>query len=1479
MFSPPTPHSGGLQGRGRALTLREQASVGSLVDQAARATLNIGMMRTEGGKQPRDGPSEDGSKRSDAEVFKESQKKRKELTLAQEKAQEAERDAQIEKLKAYNEKKRLAQLDRVSKIMAMPVEQRHLQLTKKEIYDALNAQKFRVDKIKIYARITKSQERTVIEDGEEVVQKVKSNVKPPLQDDKQTVKEWNDGEHELCMSWRQFRTSGLHIPMVKGFDKPSSLKTPLITDLDNQRQVGDWEMERTQRMFFSVPDSEAVSANEDPRQKRFGPDGKLLTAEEQRQAVLEAYEKNEKVGQQPYSYGPAPDSATKDQLRRHLYRFGYNINVSDSQALTVDGYPLDYKSVLLRGLGVEPSGLSEGDKDAKINEEKSKKSDTVFRAATKTAQETVAARERYFANKDSTPTRDDGNVIFSLSAMESQDRMQGRPMLGKGHFLQKCAFTLKSEDYIAEGLSYAGRPKGNYLTENFAVFHLKTAVDKKFTNDQLTDACAEALKVNPDNVSVTNTSPTTITVSVLEQIDRPADDLIAAVDDTFIGKLLRKMEVLFEFDEEKYSGAKLETLSRIADASAETPEQKSYGNTAEFLVELGRKWYQLFRDQEYEVQQMSLLLANVYDQGLKKEERKEKTTENVEDVMAVDQGDGKTVLARSDERIQTEEEYVLSKQFEREKERSDDLKRTFKDEYVLAITERGNMGILKSGGEIYPLEKLQTIKSEDDEVDFEKEEKGESFQLDDSEEAKGDAMNYKVTDDFCKDFGEYEFYQAQNWTWPLTKIARTPEWFEWAHRIEPFEVPVDDKDPDGPKEEKEYAIKGIPFKNRLHFTILEQMFGSDGSLDTGDTFIYKTRFMNDSDLPELLKADVAVGRITSAQAWNQVADVLLQLASSCPFWAQGYLSCRLVEHHPSNPPMDRFDWMTEEDAAIAADAWAAMARLQPQKTQLEAEVKENPRDQGRQRALDAIKKEHNLYQMKYYDLYDKHSDGNVMWHAYPTDILSEQVKIKPSFDCGDTWAKEQLLRSIVTVEVINSAGKKLRPFNAEDYNVRNDDDTLRYKYSAPRDFDRDTLEVGETSENAAFGLNTAKVYQQWYMQIFLNNDPGSRAHMFVTLYNMESYATSNTPWYVHAQGRGGIILKVQNLTDAATKTPAFPIANFKIETQFQVSEEMVAANIPGLEVGRDRRMIVTVPPSNVWPLDYTQSLRYGDIVTVSIPAVAKASGPKWQQPNNMLKLYRWYCKEGVLPNGQRPQPGQPWPECGESDATAFMVYGFKWQGPVERLKELQKPAALRQAAVRMLANKGNAAPSDEQIAEQSTVITKQINTDGSTLLARWNPQYAEKDVSGITYRDREYGYWPQGTPEGTIMTEKMPIDPALNRPIFPPMIEQAYVVQRTPADPLDKYDVALKVGSSADMIKVYTRLQDEPYEEKLSKEGNQLFKNLTGYEAGSLEETRTNLRADKAKDEEAEADYTTKQLEDGAAAPMEEEGQGGMPQS
>lgn len=584
---------------------------------------------------------------------------------------------------------------------------------------------------------------------------------------------------------------------------------------------------------------------------------------------------------------------------------------------------------------------------------------------------------------------------------------------------------------------------------------------------------------------------------------------------------------------------------------------KMYNKANKRKMEAGRLWYKLFYDQEIEVQKLSLVLSGVATMEDAGDEARK------EGVDREDKGQGFNLGV-------SEEDF---------------------DEQERKARESGNQEAL---AEVLSKRKQkQDAEEELAGLDQERRKRAEGITKEareaDQEAATGDPMVLAITEQgsrgglfpgrvtpeytqvqldtkvgvvqkfewMLKDPAEaekkiipgqeYQKIQIEDdQTWPLVKIGRTESWFKWS-----FDVKK---------------------RNIVAYTIIKHYFKND---------LGNVSEWSDEQFPvDLLeKLGLQDSPETRLEVWDMIETTFNDVVDACPPWAQAYLSEELVDDDDTKQA--DFESATALEGTIASSGALEASKL-----------KERVRLLGNDRDY-----------------------ASLMWHAYPSDDVEIMNKLDEHGNRNTNWAHEQLLRSVINLDSsekenqIKEMRKSGQYVQSSYYWIGNYIDTvpsspgsesslMEVTIPGPRWMDRSEVIVGSSE--------AADVYQHWFIEHYQSKGVGNVGQL-CTCVNMWTYAShTQHPYYVHAQGRGGVIQSVENKGVSGTNVSPLVFNVLTFHTLVHSNAEALEADRQAGICNDAGRLIVKVPGDNIWPFvyrgdDVRGDFRYGDRVVLIPP--------------------------------------------------------------------------------------------------------------------------------------------------------------------------------------------------------------------------------------------------------------------------------------
>lgn len=182
---------------------------------------------------------------------------------------------------------------------------------------------------------------------------------------------------------------------------------------------------------------------------------------------------------------------------------------------------------------------------------------------------------------------------------------------------------------------------------------------------------------------------------------------------------------------------------------------KKHGDWAEYCMEVGRLWWKLFHDQEYEVQKASLIYSGVEDQTTISELEAATADEQAQIDEMNEEDNTRAVTVRDGAPASTDEETDAQRISRLRTEEREIMNRRDKlgEDYILAVTEYGNRGALLEGGDIFPRRLNRKVKKDiktvdgDDEEFTDADDSDEDIEMIDEREAKKVELEEFVIDD------------------------------------------------------------------------------------------------------------------------------------------------------------------------------------------------------------------------------------------------------------------------------------------------------------------------------------------------------------------------------------------------------------------------------------------------------------------------------------------------------------------------------------------------------------------------------------------------------------------------------------------------------------------------------------------------------------------------------------------------------------
>lgn len=259
---------------------------------------------------------------------------------------------------------------------------------------------------------------------------------------------------------------------------------------------------------------------------------------------------------------------------------------------------------------------------------------------------------------------------------------------------------------------------------------------------------------------------------------------------------------------------------------------------------------------------------------------------------------------------------------------------------------------------------------------------------------------------------------------------------------------------------------------------------------------------------------------TAQQIMTVLEDAFENLIDAMPAWANIFLSLDLVDDEVA----------MEEDTDAIRSANAELAKVG-------AALKEVPEDSKAAHLLSRYDKQLRAAHQGCGAVYRE--AGSFVYNCYPTKVSAERDKIDKLYSRdGVSWAHEQLMRSVLRVQIRNNFDaylKKVKKSEKGPDGIKRELTTEEREERAllkrmEDDYEKESDDYIQKDESkiAPYLYLASLGYRQWYVEKYLKRGVG--VGWTVTLTNMLDFSvpgSGDTPWYTQAQGLSGIIIDVQ----------------------------------------------------------------------------------------------------------------------------------------------------------------------------------------------------------------------------------------------------------------------------------------------------------------------------------------------------------------
>lgn len=645
--------------------------------------------------------------------------------------------------------------------------------------------------------------------------------------------------------------------------------------------------------------------------------------------------------------------------------------------------------------------------------------------------------------------------------------------------------------------------------------------------------------------------------------------------------------------------------------------RKRYDRANRFRMEVGRKWWALFNNMEGAVQREII----------------ERSQDNYLDIQR---------LAED-----------LKKEIEKEGNgnanvTTDDIRSALTSgPMVTAVTELGPWGGLNPG-KITPTMNVTRTKidgSEEGEYLFNYEYKREdTVEYNDESEELSRAWTSTASG------VENSLRLDNDQTWPLVKIGKTTRWLDWTKT-------------------------GIGFKNNQAFKILQLFYGVTADVDaakqkleensegdgpqsnedfvdkfTDDSNIYRTFSWRSAEGNKVLEpfirkerdSDEEVTNEELDQMWTAVEHVFDDLIDACPFWVENFLSPEMVEDSD----------LAEEQQRKAEQLFSSEKELMVALNS-ERYVLDNPSMQ-QSRIADQTKRweraVRNLYWNRSLVNYNDPNGttyylGNFKCVLYPVplgqDLINERLDNDHDGVEGISWAHEQLIRSIISLNVMKNEVMRHPElvYNTDEHTDKNGKLVKGVRY------------VDGIYHLPSDGHKGSLLFSNWVREMVLMRPLGYKGQL-VTCVNMVQLVSESLtqegksfeydevkPWYLNAHGQTGVIISQEYNTNPND----FPFHRYDVLMEFKIHDK-AKMNLEKKYYDNDGRLVLRgVPATNLWPLSFKENVRYTDRGKFSL------------SEKNIQKMRSVAGNELLIKHIR--------------DGTQFTLLSNNWCGPVEELQE------------------------------------------------------------------------------------------------------------------------------------------------------------------------------------------------------------------
>ncbi len=437
---------------------------------------------------------------------------------------------------------------------------------------------------------------------------------------------------------------------------------------------------------------------------------------------------------------------------------------------------------------------------------------------------------------------------------------------------------------------------------------------------------------------------------------------------------------------------------------------------------------------------------------------------------------------------------------------------------------------------------------------------------------------------------------------------------------------------------------------------------SNGKIDA--TFDWDERAW-DLYFSKLADKDTAWESETAQQIMNVLEDAFENLIDAMPAWANIFLSLDLVDDEVA----------MEEDTDAIRSANAELAKVG-------AALNKVPKDSKAAHLLSCYDKQLRAAHQGRGAVYRE--AGSFVYNCYPTDVSAERDKIDRLYSKdGVSWAHEQLMRSVLRVQIRNNFDayltkvkevekgpdgikRELTPEEREERALLNrmEDD---YEKESDDYIQKDESKIAPYLYLASLG------YRQWYVEKYLKRSVG--VGWTVTLTNMLDFSvpgSGDRPWYTQAQGLSGIIIDVtkdkksQDVLQPDLYTVVVSYDEFRVRVEVDsmgrvtnnwIKWHSTPAEEDQLPVCDEHgRMIVQVHGKHIWP-------RWTSSVASEDPGHSLRTPHRYGDKVRFdEKVWSFYSKKAKTDKNVRLKD--------YAVTTEYAAVDYTWLAPMETLKQL-----------------------------------------------------------------------------------------------------------------------------------------------------------------------------------------------------------------